>query len=430
MHLHRRLALSCLLLATATSALASPPQQAARQLIEQLQAGQFQQAEAGFSAAMAKAVPAAALEQVWQSLGQQLGPLQQVGQATLTPIDAGHDRISQRLQFARGGILATTVVDAQGKIAGFQLTPAAAATAAVPSDAAFSETTLQLAAGPGPLGATLSLPKGPGPFPAVVLVHGSGPQDRDETVGPNKPFADLAHGLATAGIAVLRYDKRSQARPQDFAHGASLALETTDDAVAAVALLKQQPGIDAGKVHVLGHSQGAMLASRIASASNAAGVIMLASPARPILDLLREQNVYLLAHSPGVDPAAAQAHLQQLDAQITALRSDPAAQLPQLPGLTGAYWQELEAVDVLGETRASGLPTLLLQGGRDFQVVDTDWQLLTAGLQGERFTFHHYPALNHLGIAGEGPGTLAEYQQPGKVDTGLINDIAHWILAR
>ena len=173
-----------------------------------------------------------------------------------------------------------------------------------------------------------------------------------------------------------------------------------------------------------------MLASRIASASNAAGVIMLASPARPILDLLREQNVYLLAHSPEVAPAAAQAHLQQLDAQITALRSDPAAQLPQLPGLTGAYWQELEAVDVLGETRASGLPTLLLQGGRDFQVVDTDWQLLTAGLQGERFTFHHYPALNHLGIASEGPGTLAEYQQPGKVDTGLINDIAHWILAR
>ena len=430
MHLPHRLALSCLLLATATSALSSPPQQAARQLIEQLQAGQFEQAEAGFSDAMAKAVPAAALEQVWQSLGQQLGPLQHVGEATLTPIDTGHDRISQRLQFARGGILATTVVDAEGKIAGFQLSPAAAATAAVPSDAPFSETTLLLAAGPGPLGATLSLPKGDGPFPAVVLVHGSGPQDRDETIGPNKPFADLAHGLAAQGIAVLRYDKRSQARPQDFADGASLALETTDDAIAAVALLKAQPGIDPARVFVLGHSQGGMLAARIARASQATGAILFAAPARPILDLLREQNTYLLAQSPQIPAEAAKAHMQQLDAQIAALRSDPAAQLPQLPGLTGAYWQELEAVDVLGDTRASGLPTLLLQGGRDFQVVDTDWNLLTAGLQGQRFTFRHYPALNHLGIAGEGSSSLAEYQQPGKVASDLINDIAQWIHAR
>lgn len=430
MSLSRRLALLGTLLVASGNSLATDPQQVANRLIEQLQAGRFQQAETGFSDAMAKAVPAAALEQVWQSLGQQLGPLQQVGQATLTPMDAHHHRISQRLQFARGAVQASTVIDGEGRIAGFQLTPATAPAAVVPADASFSETALQVAAGPGPLGATLSLPKGPGPFPAVVLVHGSGPQDRDETVGPNKPFADLAHGLASAGIAVLRYDKRSQARPQDFADGASLALETTNDAIAAVALLKAQPGIDPDKVHVLGHSQGAMVASRIASASNAAGVVMLASPARPILDLLREQNVYLLAHSPGVDATAAQAHLQQLDAQIAALRSDPAAQLPQLPGLTGAYWQELEAVDVLGQTRASGLPTLLLQGGRDFQVIDTDWNLLTTGLQGERFTFHHYPALNHLGIAGEGPGTLAEYQQPGQVDTGLINDIAHWILAR
>ena len=64
---------------------------------------------------------------------------------------------------------------------------------------------------------TLAMPKGTGPFPAVVLVHGSGPQDRDETVGPNKPFLDIARALAAQGIAVLRYEKRTQARPQDFA---------------------------------------------------------------------------------------------------------------------------------------------------------------------------------------------------------------------
>ena len=62
--------------------------------------------------------------------------------------------------------------------------------------------------------ATVVVPDGEGPFPAVVLVHGSGPHDRDESIGPNKPFRDLAHGLTRDGIAVLRYEKRTRARPQ------------------------------------------------------------------------------------------------------------------------------------------------------------------------------------------------------------------------
>lgn len=412
-------------LAAANTAAPDP----ATALLAELEQGRFEQAHARFNPAMAQAVSSPALAQVWQQLAQSLGALQRIEPGQTRQVE-GNDVTTHLLHFQHGTVRATTAVDKAGHISGFHLAPVAATAAAPPADAPFTETALQVVAGPGPLGATLSLPKGDVPFPAVVLVHGSGPQDRDESVGPNKPFADIAHGLAAQGIAVLRYDKRSQARPQDFAQGASLALETTDDAIAAVALLKAQPGIDAGKVYVLGHSQGGMLASHIAKAGQAAGAILFAAPARPILDLLREQNVYLLAHSPGVDAAEAQAHLDQLDAQIAALRSDPAAQLAQLPGLTGAYWQELEAVDVVGQTRDAGLPTLLLQGGRDFQVVDTDWNRLKAGLQGERFTFHHYPALNHLGIAGNGPGTLAEYQQPGKVDAGLINDIAHWIHAR
>ena len=73
---------------------------------------------------------------------------------------------------------------------------------------------------------------------------------------------------------------------------------------------------------------------------------------------------------------------------------------------------------------------LFLQGGRDFQVLDADWKLWNKQLASDpRATFKHYPTLNHLGIAGQGPGSLAEYNQPGHVDAQLIADTAAWILA-
>ena len=270
------------------------------------------------------------------------------------------------------------------------------------------------------------------PVPAVVLVHGSGPHDRDETIGPNRPFLDIAHGLAADGIAVLRYEKRTRARPQDFA-GDTFTMdgETTADAVAAVAALRGVAGIDPARVYVLGHSQGGMLAPRIARQSGeVAGLAMLAAPARPLLDLLLEQNRYLVGLDGTVDPAE-QAHLTRLQAQVDAVRGDGAVALADSPmGLPANYWRTFETVDPVADARATDVPLLLLQGGRDIQVVDADWRLWQAAFANDpRASLHHYPALNHLGIAGEGPGNIAEYQQSGQVDATLIADIAAWIHA-
>ncbi|MFC6350309.1 alpha/beta hydrolase family protein, partial [Stenotrophomonas acidaminiphila] len=299
------------------------------------------------------------------------------------------------------------------------------------ADASFSEQAITLpalASGKPGLPGTLTLPHGKGPFPAVVLVHGSGPQDRDETIGGNRPFLDIARGLAAQGIASLRYDKRTRARPQDFSGTFGIDDETTDDAVAAVAALADNAAIAHDRIHVLGHSQGGLLAGRIAARSQGkvAGLILLAAPARPILDLLGEQNRYL-ADLDGSVSAEEQAHLDALDAAIAKVRHDPAAKLLELPG---HYWQQLERIDPVADARDSKLPVLLLQGGRDFQVVDADWQRWKQGLQGPRYRFHIYPALNHLGIAGEGKGTLDEYGKPGHVDTALIEDIARWVDAQ
>lgn len=131
---------------------------------------------------------------------------------------------------------------------------------------------------------TLTLPKGGSRLPVLILVHGSGPNDRDETLGPNKLFRDIAWGLAEQGIAVLRYDKRTKvygtaAYPQGVE--ATFDNEVVDDVISAVRLVKSLPEIDSARVYVLGHSLGGMLVPRIAQRAGEGclgGIISLAGP--------------------------------------------------------------------------------------------------------------------------------------------------------
>jgi dienelactone hydrolase len=121
-------------------------------------------------------------------------------------------------------------------------------------------------------------------------VQGSGPHDQDETIGPNKPFEDLAWGLGSRGIAVLRYTKRTLKYGGESSEDpAKLTVddEVISDARAAVALLAKQPKINSARVFLLGHSLGAYLAPRIAAGnSQIAGIVLLAGNTRPIEQLI------------------------------------------------------------------------------------------------------------------------------------------------
>lgn len=432
------------LLATAAFLTAPPvpaqdapsPTAIATRLLDRMNAGEYAQAESMFTAEMAKAVPAAKLKAVWESLPAQAGTAKGRGDPTVDT-QGGTTLVTVPLPYEKTGLVAKVAVAADGRISGFLIQPAPPPAPAPPADdAGFSERDFGIGTGERALPGTLAIPKGEPPsagWPAVVLVHGSGPHDRDETIGPNRPFLDIARGLAAQGIAVLRYEKRTQARPQDFAERAyTIDDETTDDAVAAIAALRATEGVDPKRVFVFGHSQGGMLAPRIAlKAGDVAGLVLFAAPARPLLDILIEQNVRMAVLGDGKTSDAERAAIERLKLQVQTARKDGDAAADALPmGLPASYWRSTDAVDPVVEAREAKLPMLVLQGARDIQVVDADWQRWRAGFHDDpKVAFKLYEKLNHLGIAGEGEGSLAEYGTPGQLDAQLIADVADWIEA-
>jgi hypothetical protein len=251
------------------------------------------------------------------------------------------------------------------------------------------------------LPAVLTLPDGDGPYPVVVLVHGSGAHDADETIGPNKPFRDLAEGLLARGVGTLRYFKRGRLTP--LRPDATLDEETIDDALSAVMLARNQPRVDASHVFVLGHSLGGYLAPHIASKDpQIRGIVLFAANNRPMLESVTDQ----VRHITGSEDA-----LQQT-----------------WQALPARYRDGLPGYDPLATAQALTIPVLILQGGRDYQVTLKDFVRWQAALQGRtNATFRHYPTLNHLFIDGEGPSMPAEYLVPGRMSQTVIDDIAVWI---
>jgi uncharacterized protein len=129
------------------------------------------------------------------------------------------------------------------------------------------------------LAGTITLPKGARPFPAAVLIAGSGPQDRNESLADHKPFLVLADSLTRKGIAVLRYDKRGIGGSTGSADN-STTLDFASDTQAAIAYLKSRKDIDTNRIGLIGHSEGAMIAPYVATHSpDVAWVVLLAPPA-------------------------------------------------------------------------------------------------------------------------------------------------------
>ena len=279
----------------------------------------------------------------------------------------------------------------------------------------------------------LTLPNGNSSFPIVLFVHGSGPNDRDESIGPNKPFRDLAHGLASQGIASIRYDKRTLVYANLMESGSmeiTLDTEVLIDVNNAIELADSVKGAE--QVFVLGHSLGAMLSPKIALKSHELeGIIMLAGNARPLEDLILEQYTYLL--SPDGISNEEQVVLDETKLQIKhleKLKQDPDDQTLDLPlGLPASYWISLINYNQTEDIKLVESRILILQGERDYQVTMEDFALWEKALiSHENTQFKSYPKLNHLFLEGEGQSRPAEYQIEGEIPRYVIDDIAEWIM--
>lgn len=395
----------------------------AKTLVAQMATGNFDKAVEPFDQTMKRALPAGKLKEVWDGLTKQYGQFQRATETTTEKVQQ-YDVVFVTCEFQRGK-LDTKVVFDGNKVTGLFFVPGQYRTPPYVDSSKFDEKEIQIGKGFWTLRGTLSLPKGPGPFPAVVFVHGSGPHDRDETIGPNKPFRDLAHGLASRGVAVLRYEKRTKHHPILMALSAStitVRTETIDDAVAAVEALATEKKID--RIFVLGHSLGGMLLPRIGKGSpKIAGFISLAGSTRPLEDLVLDQTRYLLA---GKEPEK----LREIERQVAKAKSvsekTPSNELPL--GIPARYWLDLRGYDPAQAAKEIGKPMLILQGERDYQVTMEDFAGWKNALESRKdVTFLSYPRLNHLFVEGEGKSTPAEYSVPGNVAKVVIDDIAEWI---
>jgi dienelactone hydrolase len=408
----------------------------ARTVVTDLAARHFDKVFAQFNDTVAPLMPADKLAASWDRVALLFGEFKSI-ESVKREEKQGYQVVHLICAFARQKVDIGIAFDERQRIASLGITAAKAEgtpdwTAPVYAKIdSFHEREVTVGRAPWQVPGTLTLPNGLGPFPAVVLVHGSGAHDRDETIGPNKTFKDLAWGLAGQGIAVLRYDKRT------LVHGAEMAQpnnftvkeETVEDAQAAVDLLATQPEIQSKHIFVLGHSLGGYVGPRIAAGDNkVAGLILLAGNSRPMEELLVEQVRHQVESQGKITPQG-QEQINQAEKEEAAIR-DPDLK----PGMTvqffgvampSSYFLDLRNYHPAEMAATLHIPILVLQGERDIQVLmaDFDGWKKSLGTQ-PTASFKTYPTLGHLFVPASAPaGSPGLHHVPEEV----VGDIAAWV---
>ncbi len=389
-----------------------------------------------FDSAVSSKINEASLGKIWESIESTSGKYIKTD-SIFTLTSKGSEIIVQTCRFQNSNLNLRLTFNSEHKISGIFFTPGESKSSYKNPPYALEnniiEQKMELVNGKYRLPAILTLPKNVVKPPLIILVHGSGPNDMDETIGPNKIFKDLALGLATKGIATFRYDKRTKIYGSEIIKDTvnfTVKQETIEDASEAVMIAKIFKEIDTAKIYLLGHSLGANQMPAILAISPAAkGAILMSGNARPMEDLILEQYIYLdsLNSSP-----ESKAEVEKIGEKVSLVKSSklslktPASDLPL--GVPAGYWMDLKNYRPVETAMKLNQRLFIMQGERDYQVTMQDYKLWQNSLSGKsNVKFKSYPALNHLYQEGSGKSNPNEYKTATHVPEYIIDDIVNWV---
>lgn len=289
-----------------------------------------------------------------------------------------------------------------------------------------------------PLHGCLTLPSGTGPYPCVVLLPGLTYGDRNEQIGPNMPFRDIAEQLSGHGIAVLRYDRRDytysveMSQLDDYTIGDWIL----QDLQSALEYLQEQDNILSDYIYVAGHGMAGYLLPMFAEQDTiSAGYMLLSPPARTIDQTLYDQTEYVLNADRATDEKAKKTVLSSLEKameNISSLQAKDTTSKEDLLGLPRSVWLELRGYDPLESVKQITIPLFLVQGGRDYQTSLEDFEawkeaIYSGGCESVQLYLDN---LNHLYMPGTGKSLPSEYQTAGKVSEDVTNAMASFVRHR
>jgi len=286
----------------------------------------------------------------------------------------------------------------------------------------------------------LTVPEGKGPFPAVIVLAGSGPFDRNGDVDPragedlklSSTYKDIAYALAQEGFVTLRYDKRGIGN--STGEGADFPEPSLRDLKAAVAFLKDNPSVDPERIAFVGHSLGGLWALMEAAGNDSiAAVCVMATPARPVSEVLIEQIEWLIKAQGGndTDVAAVVAQQRAIYEQLRSGQLDPST----LPSSVRYQYEYVKAImDIAGADYAKEIkcPALILQGDKDlFTNIPEELELLKqAFIDGgnQNVQLITFPDLDHMfRPTPDQPSPELYYEDRGPISPDVVQAIADWM---
>lgn len=367
------------------------------------------------------------LSRAWQQMTQAVGRYQSLHSMEYSDKD-GMAVVLVKLKCDNGGVALTLSYDADGKLTGLWLYTAQLEEYQPQSTNSYTET--EITVGDIGLKGILTTPKGTDSYPVAVLVQGSGQSDFNGTIGPNRPFMEIAHRLAEKGIASVRINKRFF-QFQDMAAEEKLTIynEYMDDIYARIDWAKENVSED---IYVIGHSQGGMSAAKIALDNDVKGVVMMAGSIRGLEDIIYDQNMAALEKMTDISRRDERRMTQQIQDAVQQVKALTADGGESILGVPASYWfslKDLNRADIL--KNQLDIPVLIMQGTADFQVYyDKDYQYMQQELSGrDNIIFKEYEGLNHLFMPQALPGVTdtSEYMSPNHIPSQVTDDIATFI---